>query len=78
MTLRELLNEILSLTIFDAGLIFSGVLFVVISFWEWLTISPVDEERFSGFALLRERARVAMEPLGYLLLGVAAIAFACW
>lgn len=77
MTLRELLNDFLSLTIFDAGLIFSGVLFIVISFWEWIMIDPVDEERFSGFDLLRERVRVAISPLGYLVLGVAGIAFAC-
>lgn len=77
MTLRELLNEILSLTLADAGLIFSGVIFIGLSFWEWVTIDPVDEERFAGWELLRERTRVAMEPLGLLLLGVAALAYAC-
>lgn len=71
MTLRELLNEVLSLTLADAGLIISGVLLIAVSLWEWVTTDPVDEERFSEFALLRERTRVAIYPLGYLLFGVA-------
>lgn len=77
MTLRELLNEILSLTLADAGLIISGFIFIGLSFLEWATTDPVDEERFSGFALLREQARVAMPPFGYLLLGVVLLTFAC-
>lgn len=77
MTLRELLNEILSLTIADAGLIVSGVLSIGLSLWEWITATPVNEKRLSGLSLLWEKVRVAVYPLGYLILGVVFLAFAC-
>lgn len=76
MTLRELLNELLSLTLSQAGCLVSGVLFLGLGFWEWATTDPVDTDKYSGLALLRERIRVALVPGGYLFLGLAVLVFA--